>query len=103
MAEPVIAFDSSEQRNNTIFAKSCGCTHLLKFAFGIVLLFTSVSIILGIIQFTLILNSFTSSDSDSTNLNNPAFDAAYAESYPADFNPDLEETWTIFPAFEDII
>src|SRR4029078_13518072 len=34
---------------------------------------------------------------------NPAFDAEYAESYPVDFNPEIEETWTIFPAFEEII
>src|SRR4029079_18906680 len=102
MAEPIIAFDSSEQRNNIKFAISWSWTHLLKSALGMVLLFCRVSIILGMMQFTLILNCFTSSDSDSTNLINPAFDAEYAESYPVDFNPEIEETWTIFPAFEEI-
>ena len=71
-----MAFHSSEQRNNTIFAKSGGFTHLLWSAFGIAILFASVSIVLGIIQFTLIFKSFTSSDSDSTSRINPDFDAA---------------------------
>lgn len=87
-----MTFASSEHRNNTIFAKSSGFAHFPKFAVGTAFLFASVFIMLGIIQFTLIFDSFVSSDSDSTSLINPDFDAAYAESYPLDFKPVLEDT-----------
>jgi hypothetical protein len=76
IAAPVIVFASSELRNKTTFAKSSGFTHLLKSAFGIAFLFAWVSIIIGIIQFTLIFDSFVSSDSDSTSLISPDLDAA---------------------------
>jgi hypothetical protein len=66
---------SSEQRNNTRFAKSSVFTHLLKSEFGIAFLLASVSIILGNMQFTLMLCSFTSSEIDSTSLIRPDFEA----------------------------
>jgi hypothetical protein len=71
-----MAFASSELRNNTTFARSSVFTHLLKSAFGIAFVFLSVSIIFGIIQFTLIFDIFVSPDSDSTSLIRPDFDAA---------------------------
>jgi hypothetical protein len=80
MAAPLITLESAEQRNKMTLARSSFNNHFLKSAFGIALLFASVSIVVGKMQFTLILFSLNSCDVDSTNLINPAFDAAYAES-----------------------
>jgi len=56
---------------------------------------------LGIIQFTLMLDFFNSSDIDLTSLPNPDFDAAYAESYQSDFSCVLEDTCIILSYLED--
>jgi hypothetical protein len=71
-----MTFASAEHKNNITLAKSSGFTHFVKSAVGIAVLFASVSIAFGMMQFTLIFDSFVSSDSDSTSLINPDFDAA---------------------------
>jgi hypothetical protein len=71
-----MTFDSSEQRNRITFVRSSAFTHLLKSASGIAFLLDSVSIMLGNMQFTLILCSLVSCDIDSTSLIRPDFDAA---------------------------
>lgn len=76
IADPFIIFESSEQRNSMTLDKSPGFIHLVKSALGIALLLASVSIIVGSIQFMLILEFFTSCDTDSTNRIKPDFDAA---------------------------
>ena len=54
---------------------AAGSTHLLKSASGMALRFWGVSIVDGRTQFTLMLNAFSSSASDSVNRNTALLEA----------------------------
>src|SRR6266850_7437743 len=59
-AAPLIARDASDARNDITSAMASGATHLVKSAFGMAARFCGVSITLGMMQFTLMSDIFTS-------------------------------------------
>ncbi len=70
---PFIAPLSSRQSMQTVSAISSGVTHFEKFSFGIEDLFSSVAMIPGAIELTVIPVPFTSLATLSVNKETPAF------------------------------
>ena len=74
-AAPLIAREASEARNDITSAMASGATHFVKSAFGMAVRFCGVSITLGMIQFTLMPDIFSSAASDSVSRKTALFDA----------------------------
>src|SRR5437667_12608142 len=74
-AAPLIAREASDARNDITSAMASGATHLVKSAFGMAARFCGVSITLGMMQFTLMSDIFSSAASDSVSRNTALFDA----------------------------
>src|SRR6266403_266580 len=74
-AAPLIARAASDARNDITSAMASGATHLLKSAFGMAARFCGVSITLGMMQFTLMSEVFSSAANDSVNRSTALFDA----------------------------
>src|SRR5437016_905950 len=94
-----MAREASEARNKITSAIAAGSTHLLKSPLGTAARFCGVSIVPGMIQFTLIFNTFNSLARDSVNRSTALFDALYA-AYPAlPDKPSRLATLIIAPRF----
>src|SRR6266581_608436 len=81
-AAPLTAREASEAKNRITSAMAAGSTHLLKSPLGTAARFCGVSIVPGMMQFTLMFDTFSSAASDSVNRSTALFDALYA-AYPA--------------------
>src|SRR5260221_7494578 len=82
IAAPLIAREASEARKVITLAMASGGTHLLKSPLGTAPRFCGVSIVPGMMQFTLMFDAFSSAAKDSVNRSTALFDALYA-AYPA--------------------